>query len=755
MQAWELAVKQAQEAKQAAPAPAPAPSDPAPVPSTPSAPEAAWQRAVRQGEREKALAAAPPIPEVITRQPTVMERAKSWIMSPAEFPDAKEIPAVMINAEGKPVGIADNLSAASYNPYAMADIYESAFPGTEVLFDRYMNPYVEFSKTGEKRYLNKPGPSRGDLSQMLASGSLYAIGGALGGKVGQKALGGAGRVLGVGMGAGAASFGEDMAAIRLGSEQGLDPAKAATAGMLGLTGEAGSMLLSRFVGALARSRFVQNGKLTSAGRVKVARWGADPDEIDDLFSARAKVAAAGSEDPAASVRQMQAESLDPPVPMTKAQAQGKGMGSAKAWEIEEEFRKGIHGEKAQNVMLAQQSKAGKALEQNVENVRARAMGVKGVMINRPGEGAGQVADDIKSAFSAHKAKVTAAYGRAKEGVLSFDQRIITDAADDISNYLRVEEGVDFVNDKVPAKWLRQLRETTTTEAWRKQITRDIQNLGPTEPATARLLRIMRDRVDDAIDDAVTRGLASGDPGVIDAFKEGRALRYQQSQLFGSTRAKSSQDAGLKVIQKIVEHDWTPEQSLDYMLGLGKIGAKKTAVQSVKAVKRIFGNDSPQVAMLRDELLLKLLANQPKSGYFSAAALRTSINDAFKNSYSLMDELVPGKEQDFLRRLAKTADDLVTPSGALNPSGSGWVVLRQLMGSQSGGGRLANMIIGRFAGPFSDAYRAQQARAATRWFPRSVPLIPVGAGGVVPGAFRKPDPLQLSTRPQSPGRPTVE
>jgi len=742
---WELAL-QPETADSALGAPALPAASPAPDPVGPRQPPEPWELALRGAEIEAAQETAPPIPDIVQPDTGVAEKVKRVLFNTPEFPRAKEIPRIIINAEGKSVPIIDKLSVAAYNPYSMADIYEAAFPGTKVHFDAYLNPYVEWGKGGkEKRYLNKPGPSMGDVSQTLISGAGYAAGGVLGGRAGKAVLGGAGRILGVGVGTAGASLGEDLMAWRQGAEQGLDLGKAATVGVLGAGGEMATSLLSRFAGALSRSRYVRNGKLTRAGRTRVHQMGADPDMVDDLMGARATAAAAGSDDPAAAVRVLQAQSLDPPVPLTKAEALGKGPTARGQWQLEEAMRKGVHGEKARNVMLGHRGDQAQALSQNVENLRQRSIG-EGTMAVRPGEAAGQVSDDVRAAFAQQKAKTRAAYAAVREGDLAFDSKVITDAADDIYRYLRIEEGVDLVNDKAVAKWLGQLRETTTTESWRKQITREIQNQRLKEPATARLLQIMRDRVDEALDDAVDKGLAIGDPGIIDALKGARAERYKQSQLFGSTRGTLAKDPGLNIIRKLTEQEWTPEQSLNYLMGLGKIGAKQQAVQGVRSIKKIFGSDSPQVAMLRDELYLKLLVNQPQTG-FSPARLRTAINDAFTKGYSLMDELVPRKDQGYLQRLAQTADDLVTPADALNPSGTAWAVLRALRQSGGGSGRLADLIIGRFSGPFVETLRAQQARTATQWFPKTTPLIPVGSGAVAPAAIRMRDP----SLPAAPGQ----
>lgn len=200
---------------------------------------------------------APPINE--EQQFSPPEENVSWLRdlftgeNRTEFPDAPEFSSVAIGPEGPkyPKGTEFDLtgvnrSAISSDPKAQLDILRKNVPGLETRPDKYGNIMVRAPGMKEFTYLNKPGASWRDLdevgTQTLAT--LPLLGFAGGGKtlLGKAARGAAGLTT--------ASVAEDAMAMAAGSEQGIDPTKAALSGTIGA---ASAGLLEPVVGKTAQA----------------------------------------------------------------------------------------------------------------------------------------------------------------------------------------------------------------------------------------------------------------------------------------------------------------------------------------------------------------------------------------------------------------------------------------------------------------------------------------------------------------------
>lgn len=120
------------------------------------------------------------------------------------------------------------------DPKAQLDILRKAIPGLEARPDKYGNVMVRAPGMKEFAYLNKPGASRRDLSELLtqsaATAPLLAAAGA-----GSTPLLRAGASA---LGLGSASVAQDVMAGQAGSEQGVDPTRAVLSATLG-AGSAG------------------------------------------------------------------------------------------------------------------------------------------------------------------------------------------------------------------------------------------------------------------------------------------------------------------------------------------------------------------------------------------------------------------------------------------------------------------------------------------------------------------------------------
>lgn len=146
-----------------------------------------------------------------------------------EFPDMPEF----LQAAGKDVDLTAVMrSSISSDPKAQLDILRKSIPNLTIRPDKYGNIMVKTPTMKEFSYLNKPGASARDLdefgTQTLATLPFFGLAGAGTGLMAKLGLGA--------IGMGGASVAEDALATAAGSEQGIDPTKAAVSAGLGAAG---------------------------------------------------------------------------------------------------------------------------------------------------------------------------------------------------------------------------------------------------------------------------------------------------------------------------------------------------------------------------------------------------------------------------------------------------------------------------------------------------------------------------------------
>lgn len=145
-----------------------------------------------------------------------------------EFKDAKEFTPALVEATNK-LQPAAMRSAVTPDQKAQLDILKSNYPDLESKTDKYGNVMLKAPGMTEWAYLNKPGLSERDFdefgTQTLVTLPFTGLFGA-----GRSILG---RAVAGGAAGGAGSVTQDLAAMAQGSEQGIDPTRAAFATGLG------------------------------------------------------------------------------------------------------------------------------------------------------------------------------------------------------------------------------------------------------------------------------------------------------------------------------------------------------------------------------------------------------------------------------------------------------------------------------------------------------------------------------------------
>lgn len=162
-------------------------------------------------------------------------------------------------------------SAVSPDANAQVDILRANIPGLEVQRDRFGNVMLRAPGEGvnDWTYLNRPGFSRRDIEEFgvgtLATAPFLAVGG-IGSTLFRRALSMAGAL-------GAGEVTRDVAATAMGSEQGIDPARAAVAAGLGAVTAPG--VPTAIAGGLGRVVAAPLENVTAAlrGRINPEREG--------------------------------------------------------------------------------------------------------------------------------------------------------------------------------------------------------------------------------------------------------------------------------------------------------------------------------------------------------------------------------------------------------------------------------------------------------------------------------------------------
>jgi hypothetical protein len=283
-----------------------------------------------------------------------------------QFPDLKEVGKAdeLSFGQSAKIGVG-NILTPDIN--ARMQILKEQVPNATFKYDEYNNPMVTFGN-GQSYYMNKPGASQQDFTDLISEGLKYWTGGKLATTIAdpKKLIGG---TLSQAGGAGAVSIGGDIAAKGWGAEDNIDTTRAGivstlTGGFvpLGALGKAG---WSKIFG---NKKYVNSdGSLTKAGIKKVKEAGYDPDTISasqaKLFQAylhqggNAKLAAAAVEDGAFSI------------PYYKAQLTG----DKEILGMLERARKGAFGGDIQKIIqegdARQQYTMLKALQDIQENIR--------------------------------------------------------------------------------------------------------------------------------------------------------------------------------------------------------------------------------------------------------------------------------------------------------------------------------------------------------------------------------------------------
>lgn len=235
-----------------------------------------------------------------------------------------------------------------------------------------------------------------------------------------------------------------------------------------------------------------------------------------------------------------------------------------------------------------------------------------------GRGGAMVSDALNSRFDAANTRVNQAYGAAREASpegahvqsSAFPQlrANVRDSVrdfhpDDMPSVARELDGLD----KLSTPTIRDLYET------RQRLT-SVRLSKPDQAAAAgRAIGAL----DDEIANAVNSGTVTGDPNVVNLWR----------QAIGERRAMGQQFQGDDLIQNLTERDWrgggktnviAPEDASNVILGRNGVSNRTNTLRDLTRLRDTVGPGSPEWQTLRQEAISRLLGRDANSENFGQA-----------------------------------------------------------------------------------------------------------------------------------------
>lgn len=579
------------------------------------------------------------------------------------------------------------------DPEAIADIAVKTLPDATRKNDKFGNPIISFR--GKDFYVNDPGFSEADAFQLTALLAEFWPAAKLGSLA--KTLPRRAATTGAGMAA--TSAGLDIVAGGLGSEQGVDPGKAAVVGGLGAGGEILSPLAARAWRAIkGNPRFVEpaTGQLTREGRGAAKASGMSEEELAKLMAENERLAAeyaAEAARPTARdprVAGVHAEGREFGIDYTAGQAEYAGSVAAgrppvtKQIRMEEAMHGGRFGESAEATMrgkrLAQReqvARAGEGIQDELAGGTRR--------LETAAEAGDVVGPGVQRRAVAQEARVSQAYEVAGEKEARFSADSVGDMFRTVRSGLR-EAGV-VIEDKAAGVQLYpatrrafdvlvKINKEVTKRRKFPQITK--QSLKQFELTRRRLgsaigaaktgadkrgATIIKKQYDKWMDDAVDNALFEGDADALALLKEARATRTEYGRLYGE-RGKGD-EAG-KIIVKILEREPTAEQTINLIYGKAALGGRDVSAKVLARLKDIFGAESAEWAALREAGWLRLFRDR-KGDIVSPRVFQSNLARVLNEAPTTMKELFSKSEIAKMRRFGTAALRTLTPDDLVNYS----------------------------------------------------------------------------------------
>lgn len=583
---------------------------------------------------------------------------------------------------------------------ARADIIRKVLPGATVQDDPN-NGRPVISYKGETGYIDKPGVTLGGILDSIAQVGKFI-------PAGKFAAGGANILTQVGRAglAGAAtSVAEDAGAMAQGSEQGINPEKAAIATVASAAGQALSKPIGAGLGWLTDKgqqawKLIRrnpmavrgDGTLTPLGRRWAASAGLDPDQITpqlvrELEGAAEQATKAGAGGNKQAVAK-QALANRFKVPLTK----GELTGDYEQQSLEEGLKRMDVSTKAGRLMREHEQQAAAAMRgesgESGFGLLRREVGKPATDVSDAGH---QVLDATKNVAAADKAAYRAQYTTAREAGAELDPRAYTRFLDDAEANLKT--AIEYDKELYPQteKVLKVLRsradEAASPEGWKNIPLARLENLRrlindewkSANSTERRALDVLRNQFDEMVNGAIDSGRVVGNQAAVKAWRAGRDLfsRFQKLYAPNPRAGQAEQRAGRTVENWLKSDEVTGEQVI------------REAVTNKALTSRIIsinGVDSPAHVALKQGALEFVFRPALKNDTISPRAIVTQFERYFKGQNSeQMRAIFSPKDIKAIREFVELAKSKIPLRGVENFSNSGNVLAKtmQQLGSRLG------------------------------------------------------------------------
>lgn len=599
----------------------------------------------------------------------------------------------------------------------MADIIEKQLGDKFIRREKDANGYDVFVTRGpngeeQRGYVNKPGLEGDDIARGVLGAVPYVAGG-LGVGALTKGMGGLGRMLTYGGSSGATSVAGDLAQMPLGSEQGIEPGKAAItagAGVLGVPAE--------FLASKAWGRFVveprlfnrSTGQLTSEGRRMAASQGLDPAAMQaDIAKTFAETYAKTRSASQAAIKAQEGEFG---IPSTIGQ---RTKNNDQLW-FEEAARYNLYGDKARDTMKAFDARQAEAVDfaartRLPSDFRSQTAQQSGTMNPAGMTHVQQMADNaadlgtgiqtgMRSARDAAEAGEDAAWSAVTDMLPKKEALdLLPDALAGRLGTLRVTPEMpkaaamaksidDYIAGKAfnePVAKVLQQSPVKTIDEMRRQLLGMYK--GASDPTDKAAAKAIYDGFNDWIDDAARQSLVAGDPAAAANLRIARDWTRTMQGLFNPS-VKGKPALAAKLISDLMEAD-SPERAAQLLFGPASSATPSSikpgaieALRSMKAALRKYADPriaGDTIADLKIAYWARLVQSN-KGVAHSPQVMLNNINAAFTNQRTMLNELFTQAELGQMRRLANQLKTITYKDP--NPSKSSYgvgVLTKQFLG----------------------------------------------------------------------------
>lgn len=647
--------------------------------------------------------------------------------------------------------------STSVEPQQIADIALKVLPGATAKQDSYGNPIITFD--GQDYYINRPGISEADLFQLLSQMGAYAPSA----RAGLAARSLTGRALRTGGAAGVTSAGLDLASQMQGAEQDVSGERMATALALGGAFE----FLAPAAKATWRWLTQRNdlfdkatGQLTAKGKSVAKSAGLDPESLTNEFSEAFAKQARNEPIPDVAVAKALTERHGIPYTTGQQTQEFRQLGT------EEGLRHGTFGQPGQGALRSFGETQKEAMEEAAKKTQGR-LGRAGI---RTEAQAGDILQQgLSREVSRMEARIDDAYALAGGSQANIKNpesfKDLAGAIGDVADEFDVDAELYPATTKI-LKTLRGLVPKTkepplsrmtgvkpkpphkTTirelEVIRRRVNHQIQ--AAKNPADAKAAKMIKGKLDDWMDEAIDNVLFEGDDEALDLLKEARFTRVEKRMKF---EQQTPHDKSGPIIQRMIMENPTPEQMVNWLYGMGKLGSRETSAGVVKRLKDVFPEGSLEWDALREAAFLRL--TRDKAGnMLSANVIKRNLSEALNRNPTLTRTLYNDDEVKLLKELNESLRRTTTPKEGMNPPKTAFTMMRvfrdlirrsgtglTFRGHHFLGGGL--FTIGRLLpGNFTSAQGTKMAKEAVKGIPPFRTRAPAGVASGVAGSQLLPE-----------------